>query len=92
MAQVVITLKIMPTSPEVDLNSIKDEVSNLITEFAGETDIKTEEEPIAFGLKAMIVMFVSDEAKGATEELEAKISSIEGVQSIEVTDVRRAIG
>ncbi|MFH1054208.1 MAG: elongation factor 1-beta [Candidatus Woesearchaeota archaeon] len=92
MAQVVITLKIMPTSPEVDLSSIIDEVSRMIIEFAGETDIKTEEEPIAFGLKALIVMFVSDEAKGATEDLEAEISGIEGVQSIEVTDVRRAIG
>ena len=33
-----------------------------------------------------------DEAKGTTDPLEADINNIEGVHSVEVTDVRRAIG
>tara|TARA_Y100000310_G_scaffold345857_1_gene471552 strand:+ start:4599 stop:4877 length:279 start_codon:yes stop_codon:yes gene_type:complete len=92
MAQVIITLKIMPTSPEVDLSIVEEGASKEIIAFAGEGEIKAEQEPIAFGLKALKLLFVMDEAKGATDELENKIKEIEGVNSVEVVDVRRAIG
>ena len=54
--------------------------------------MKIEEQPIAFGLKALNIIFVMDEAKGSTEPLEDSVSDIEGVQSVEITDVRRAVG
>jgi len=92
MAQVIVTLKIMPESPEVDLNKIQEEAKSKITDFAGSGDMKVEEKPIAFGLKALNIIFVMDESKGSTEPLEESISEIEGVQSVETTDVRRAIG
>lgn len=92
MAQVIVTLKIMPESPEVDLAKITEEAKNKIIDFAGAGDMKIEEKPIAFGLKAINIIFVMDEAKGSTEPLEDLISEIEGVKSVEVIDVRRAIG
>jgi elongation factor 1-beta len=92
MANVIITLKIMPTSPEVDLAAVEDSTKKLIVEFAGEGEMKIEQEPVAFGLKAVKFTFVSDEERGSTEELETKISELENVNSVEVTDVRRAIG
>lgn len=82
----------MPDSPETDLDKIEEQTKILITEFAGEGEMKTEQEPIAFGLKALKILFVADEAKGSTDELETKINLIEGVSSVETTDVRRAIG
>ena len=33
-----------------------------------------------------------DEKQGSTEPLEEKLSKLKGVQSVNVTDVRRAIG
>jgi len=92
MTNVIITLKIMPKSPEVDLSKLEEKAKEKIVEFAGEGETKTEEEPIAFGLKALKILFVSDEAKGSTEELEKQIAEIKDVQSVEVVDVRRAIG
>ena len=92
MADVVITLKIMPESPEIDLDALKDESLALVKDFTGFDNHKIEIEPVAFGLKCMKLMFVMDEDKGATDELEEKISAIDGVTSVEVTDVRRAIG
>ena len=82
----------MPESPEIALNSIEEQAKKHIEEFAGETEFKTEQEPIAFGLKALKIIFVMDESKGSTEELENKIKNIEGINSVEVVDVRRAIG
>ena len=91
MASVIATIKIMPESPEIDLNSIEEPAKKLIAEFAGEGETKTEQEPIAFGLKALKITFVMDEAKGSPDPLADKIKEIEGVNSSEVVDVRRAI-
>lgn len=91
MADVVITLKIMPDGVEVDLDKIKDEAIKKINAFGGDVG-KTEVVPVAFGLKSLNLFFVMDEKKGGTEKLEDAISDIPGVKSVEVTDVRRAIG
>ena len=92
MADVIITMNIMPESPDVDLEAIKNHSLNKIKEFSGMDNYKTEEEPLAFGLKAVKIIFVMKEDKGSTDSLEEDINTIEGVNSVEVTDVRRAIG
>ena len=91
MAEVVITMKIMPDSPDADLDKIERDVTKLITGFGGEVG-KREIEPIAFGLKAIKLIFVANESGGGTDELEAKVADIEGVGGVEIVDVRRAIG
>jgi translation elongation factor aEF-1 beta len=48
--------------------------------------------PVAFGLKAIDFLFVMDEKMGDTEPLEAQLREIEGINSVETTDVRRAVG
>ena len=92
MANAIITLKIMPESPDVDLKAVEEKALGFIKVINEGKETKTEIEPIAFGLKAMKIIFVMDESKGTTDELEAKISGIDGVQSVECTDVRRAVG
>ena len=92
MAQVVVTLKIMPESPEVDLGNIETEAKAKIQDFSQTPEMKTEQEPIAFGLKALKITFVMDESKGSTDSLEESIKNIDGVNSVEAVDVRRAIG
>ena len=91
MADVVITLRIMPESPETDLKAIGEKARVFISEYGGEVG-KAEEKPVAFGLKALELIFVSNEDLGSTDKLEQNVVSIEGVSSAEVTDVRRAIG
>ena len=92
MANSIITIKVMPESPDVDLKTLKVKVKEAIVNYAGEGETKDEVEPVAFGLKALKIIFVVDESNGGTDNLEKEISEIEGVNSIEVTDVRRAIG
>ncbi len=91
MAKVIITLKIMPESPDSNLKHIEEKATKLIKAFGGDVG-KVEIEPIAFGLKAIKLIFISDENKGGTEDLEAKISDLDEVNSVEAIDVRRAIG
>lgn len=82
----------MPESPDVDLVALEALIKEKILAFAGEGEIRVEVVPIAFGLNALNVVFVADEAQGGTESLEAEITELNGVNSVEVTDVRRAIG
>ena len=91
MAVVIVTLRIMPESPDVDLSAVRDAGEKAISDFGGKLH-SSEEEPIAFGLKALKLIFTMDESLGGTDPLEEKISEIEGVQSVEAVDVRRAIG
>jgi elongation factor 1-beta len=92
MGTAVVTLKIMPESPETDLDKITQEVAKLVREFAGERDTKVTIEPIAFGLKCINFIFVMDEKLGSPDVVAEKIQEVKGVQSAEVSDVRRAIG
>ncbi len=95
MATAVVTVKIMPESPEVNLDEIKEKAQAILREFTERddpADQKVEIVPIAFGLKAVNITFTMDEAKGSPDVLEDKMTAIEGVQSFEVIDVRRAIG
>ena len=92
MANAIVTIKIMPESPEIDLAKIEEQSKKEIIGYAGEGETKTEIDPIAFCLKALKIIFVVDEAKGSPEVVAEKVQAIEGVNSCEVSDVRRAIG
>ncbi len=92
MARVIITLRVMQSSPDINLGEVEKQALKMIEKFAGDLQYKSEQQPIAFGLKALMLTFVMDEAKGSTDELESQITGIEGVNSVEVTDVRRAVG
>jgi translation elongation factor aEF-1 beta len=92
MASVIVSLKIMPESPETDLSKLEALAKKEIFAFAGNTETKTDIKPIAFGLKSLNIIFVMKEEIGSTEKLENDISQIKGVNSVEVTDVRRAVG
>lgn len=90
MANVIITIKIMPESPDVDLSAVEANAKKEVEKWGNVG--KVEVVPIAFGLKALNIMFIMDEKKGDVEALEKKLSQISGVNSAEVTDVRRAVG
>ncbi|MBI2658134.1 elongation factor 1-beta [Candidatus Woesearchaeota archaeon] len=92
MARVVVSLRIMPNSPSVDLSRLESQAKKEIVRFCSSEEFKASIEPIAFGLKALNLLFVMEESIGTTEKLEKAIAELEGVESVEVTDVRRAVG
>ncbi len=90
MGTAAIKIKIMPVSPDTDLEAIKNSTKEKIEEQKGALN-SCEEEPIAFGLKALITTFAWPEEKG-TDLIENMIQEIKGVSSVEILDYRRAIG
>ncbi|MBU0898869.1 MAG: elongation factor 1-beta [Nanoarchaeota archaeon] len=75
MGEVILVFKIMPDA----LDSF-DKVKSALEELKPE---RLEEEPVAFGLKALKATFIVPDEGGYMDELEKKLESIEGVQSVE---------
>jgi len=90
MGTILLRIKLMPSSPDVDLNKIKEQVKSVIEGNFGK-NTRFDEEPIAFGLKAVIVSFDISEDR-EIEPIERKLEAIEEVSSVWVIDMRRAIG
>ena len=87
MSEVLATMKIMPESPEVDLDALKKTIEENLPEDAQFQNIT--EEPIAFGLVALILNFIIEDGEGGTESTEEFVSSLEDVASIEITGIGR---
>jgi elongation factor 1-beta len=85
-----VQMKLMPSSPDVSLQEIEKKAEQTINSMH-KTQVKVEEQPIAFGLKAIILSFAwNDEID--TEKLEAELQGIENVSSVETLDIRKAFG
>jgi len=85
-----VILKIMPDSPDTDLEAIKEKAKEVL-ESEGAQNISFVIEPVAFGLKAVMVKMAWPEEK-STDIIEEKTAEIENVSSTQITDYRRAFG
>jgi elongation factor 1-beta len=82
MGKVYMKLRVMPEDVDVDLESIYEKIKEVAPEKVEIKDYKIQ--PIAFGLKALLVMAIMPDEGGIGDELIEKIQSIEGVESVEV--------
>jgi len=89
MGEVAATMKIMPTGVDVDLEKLTDDVIAALPEGA---EYGTHEiQPIAFGLKAIVMVVIVGDGEGGTEAVEEAFAAVEGVESVTVTDVGRPV-
>ena len=66
--------KLMPESPSADLKAIEESAKKIVEEFGGKNK-EYSIEPIAFGLKAVIVFFFYSDDKNI-DSMEEKLSKI----------------
>ena len=85
-----VKIKVMPSSPDTDLKELESNVVAVLNENEAKNSSITQE-PIAFGLVALILFFGWDESK-ELELPETELREIENVNSVEVIDMRRAFG
>ena len=90
MGTALLKIKIMPESPDADLEAIENKSKEIVKEKGGKNP-STVREPIAFGLNAVIINFSMDESL-SVDEFEDSLKEIEQVNSTEVVDFRRAFG
>jgi len=83
MGSVAVTFRILPDDAEADLEPIKARVRKTLG--GALRDMK--EEPVAFGLKAIVAIAVVGDAQGGSDQLEQSLAALPGVGSVETVDV-----
>jgi translation elongation factor aEF-1 beta len=92
MAKAIITFKLMPESPEVDLVPVKDKALEIAKEAGSIGEMQSKEDPIAFGLKAVLVLAMYEVEGADFEAIASKMQEIENVKSAEVAKMDLAMG
>ncbi|MEM5829371.1 MAG: elongation factor 1-beta [Candidatus Aenigmatarchaeota archaeon] len=85
MGEVIVDLKILPKSIEVDLDELEKKIKEAIF------PEKIEREPIAFGLVAIHAVKLVPDAEGQIDELERRLRRIDEVGEVEVTGITRSL-
>ena len=87
MGQIVATFKIFPEDIVISPDEIKEKIKKALPEYVSIHRI--DEDPIAFGLVALIVHIIMPDAGGIINEVEEIIKGIKGVSQVEALLVRR---
>jgi elongation factor 1-beta len=86
MGNLLVRIKIMPKDAEIKPDQIKQDLHKLNPKL----EIRnTKEEPIAFGVVALIADFITDDVAGAMEEIEKAIKSSDLVGEFDVLGTSR---
>ena len=89
MAKVIASIKIFPSDPSTDISELQVKIEEKLPKDA--SIIASKEEPIAFGLVALIAnIAMPEEISGKMDEVEEALKSTEGVSEIQVVNVTRA--
>ena len=89
MGEVAAQIKIMPNGPDVDLKGLSARIESEVAQYGRVHSCEVQ--PIAFGLKALLITVIVEDKEGGTEALEASLSVIEEVESVHVVAVPRLL-
>jgi len=87
MGKVAASIKVMPESPEVDLDDLQDRLEQALPEGAKISAIEREE--VAFGLVALLPTVIVPDEAGGTEAVEEAFAGLDSVESVSVENVGR---
>ena len=92
MAKAIITFRLMPESPDTNLEPIKEQAQAIAKEKGAIGQMQVREDPIAFGLKAVLVLAMYTVDDTNFDAIAEEMGQIEGVQSSEVAKMDLALG
>jgi elongation factor 1-beta len=87
MGKVAAKLKVMPQSPEIDLDALQERLEDALPEGARINGF--ERDDVAFGLIALLPTVVVPDDAGGTEAVEEAFAGVDGVESVSVEEVGR---
>jgi elongation factor 1-beta len=87
MGKVAAKMKVMPESPDVDLDDLQDRLEHSLPEGAKINGF--ERDDVAFGLVALIPTVIVPDDSGGTEAVEEAFDDVDGVESVTVENVGR---
>ena len=89
MGQVKVEMQVMPADPDVDLGLLKQKIVDCMPSCA-KICADISEVPIAFGLKALKVYVLVEDAEGGVESVEQAINALpESADEVRILDMDR---
>ncbi len=89
MGSVIVTYKVFPEDIVENFDALKKKIGECLPEFSSIEGYG--EEPIAFGLKALLIQVRFPEDKtGIVDEFESELGKISGVSQVQTLFVRRS--
>ena len=86
--RVLVSMKIFPTGIEIDREVLKKDIERTLPDYT--SVYKFEEEPIAFGLVAIIAhILVPEDRDGSIDEVESSLKKIDKISDFQTLMVRR---
>ncbi|MFT4313285.1 MAG: hypothetical protein ACMXYA_02670 [Candidatus Woesearchaeota archaeon] len=94
MANAIVTFKIMPESPDVDLEQVKEKAKTILKEEGAKGDLQDKIVPVAFGIKQLFLyaMFQTTDEGVEYEQMAEKIIKLDGVSDAVIEKVDLAMG
>jgi elongation factor 1-beta len=87
MGKVAAKIKVMPQSPDIDLDELQERLEDSLP--GGAKINGTEREEVAFGLVALYPTVIVPDDAGGTEAVEESFAEVDGVESVSVENVGR---
>ena len=95
MANAIVTFKVMPESPQVDMEATAPKAIQILKDFGAKGDLQTKVVPIAFGIKHLFIyaMFQTTDEGLEYEQMAEKITAdCEGITETVIEKVDLAMG
>ena len=94
MANAIVTFKIMPESPDVDMESVAEQAKKILANHKAKGDVKHKIEPVAFGIKHVYLyaMFETTDEGNDYDAMQAEFAKIEGVADSSLEKIDLAMG
>ncbi|WP_136590157.1 MULTISPECIES: elongation factor 1-beta [Salinigranum] len=87
MGKVAAKIKVMPNSPDIDLDALQERLEESLPEGAKINGF--ERDNVAFGLVALLPTVIVPDDAGGTEAVEESFTGVDGVESVSVENVGR---
>ena len=86
MGEVAVILKVMPASPEVDMEKLQ---ADIRAKVSGIQDMRGE--PIGFGLSAIKIAMITEDEEGSGDKIEGLFAGIAGIDRAEIESLNRML-
>ncbi|MUV89247.1 elongation factor 1-beta [Halapricum sp. CBA1109] len=87
MSKVAAQIKVMPDSPDIDLDDLQERLEQSLPEGAKINGFERDE--VAFGLVALLPTVIVPDDSGGTDAVEERFAEVDGVESVSVENVGR---
>ena len=87
MGKVAAKMKVMPQSPDIDLDELQERLEESLPEGAKINGFERDE--VAFGLVALLPTVIVPDDAGGTEAVEESFAGVDDVESVAVENVGR---